>query len=97
MLRMGAIASSTLMEHFSTLRGLISCSYLTIRQRQNSERIVIASDAKSSDEHMREKAKHINGGEILDNVRWERTARLFINGGHYDARFIRRNTDFDQC
>jgi hypothetical protein len=97
MLRMGAIASSTLMEHFSTLRGLISCSYLTIRQRQNSERIVIASDAKSSDEHMREKVKHINGGEILVNVRWERTARQSINGGPYDAQIIKCSTDDDQC
>ena len=85
------------MKHFRFLRGLISCSYLTIRVRQSPGWIVIASDTKISDEYMREKGKHIQGGEILDHVRWERAALLFIDGGHDNARFTRRHTDNDQC
>jgi hypothetical protein len=36
---------------------------------QCPERVVIASDAQSCDEHMQERVKHIKYGEMLDNVR----------------------------
>jgi hypothetical protein len=49
------------MKHFRFLRGLVSCFYLTIRMRQSSGWVVIASDTKISDEYMREKVKHIKG------------------------------------